>query len=118
MNHNHYSFGLTALLMFICQSLSAHDFEVDGIYYTYLSQEDKTVSVTYRGDDRFAHTKNYSGNVVIPATVTYQGMTYSVTSIGEDAFYKCTGLDEHQDSEQLDEHRPICFQKLHRLVEH
>ena len=92
MNHNHYSFGLTALLMFICQSLSANDFKVDGIYYTYLSQSDKTVSVTYRGIAYFDNRKDYSGNVVIPPTVTYQGMTYSVTSIGDNAFRGCTEL--------------------------
>ena len=92
MNHNHYSFGLTALLMFICQSLSAHDFDVDGIYYTYLSQEDKTVAVSRKETDYFENTKDYSGNVVIPESVTYEGTTYSVTGIGKDAFYKCTGL--------------------------
>ena len=92
MNHNHYSFGLTALLMFICQSLSAHDFEVDGIYYTYLSESDKTVAVSRKERDYFENTKDYSGNVVIPESVTYEGTTYSVTGIGKDTFYKCTGL--------------------------
>jgi hypothetical protein len=93
MNHNHYSFGLTALLMFICQSLPAHDFKVDGIYYTYLSQSDKTVAVSSKYPEYFEYSKrDYSGNVVIPPTVTYQGMTYSVTSIGDNAFRNCTEL--------------------------
>lgn len=92
MNHNHYSFGLTALLMFICQSLPAHDFEVDGIYYTHLSESDKTVAVSRKETEYFENTKDYSGNVVIPESVTYEGTTYSVTGIGKDAFYKCTGL--------------------------
>lgn len=92
MNHNHYSFGLTALLMFICQSLPAHDFEVDGIYYTYLSQSDKTVAVSSKETAYFENSKDYSGNVVIPPTVTYQGMTYSVTSISGNAFRDCTEL--------------------------
>jgi hypothetical protein len=92
MNHNHYSFGLTALLMFICQSLSAHDFEVDGIYYTYLSQSDKTVAVSSKYPEYFENSEDYSGNVVIPPTVTYQGMTYSVTSISGNAFRGCTEL--------------------------
>lgn len=30
----------------------------------------------------------YSGNIIIPETITYNNTTYSVTSIGEDAFYK------------------------------
>ena len=33
-----------------------------------------------------------SGSVVIPSTVTYNGTTYSVTSIGESAYSGCSGL--------------------------
>ena len=33
-----------------------------------------------------------SGDVVIPSTIPYNGTTYSVTSIGESAFYGCSGL--------------------------
>ena len=61
----------------------AEDFVVDGIYYNILSSDDKTVEVT---------TGNYSGDVTIPATVTYEGSEYRVTSIGKDAFYECDGL--------------------------
>ncbi|MCQ2278802.1 MAG: leucine-rich repeat domain-containing protein [Bacteroidales bacterium] len=35
---------------------------------------------------------NLTGALVIPATVTYNGTTYTVTSIGGDAFYGCSGL--------------------------
>lgn len=34
----------------------------------------------------------YSGDIVIPEKVTYNGVECSVTSIGEDAFYYCTSL--------------------------
>ena len=86
------TFWLTALLMLVCQSLSAHDFEMGGIYYNYLSKTNKTVAVSYKGNEYYSYSNEYSGNVVIPTTVTYQGTTYSVTSIGESAFYYCTGL--------------------------
>ncbi len=33
-----------------------------------------------------------SGDVVIPSTIPYNGTTYRVTSIGENAFYGCSGL--------------------------
>ena len=33
-----------------------------------------------------------SGDVVIPSSVEYNGTTYSVTSIGDSAFYHCSGL--------------------------
>ena len=68
----------------------AYDFEADGIYYNILSLDDKTVAVTYEsfsGGD-------YSGDVVIPATVTHNGTEYRVTTIDDYAFYKCTGLTE------------------------
>ena len=61
----------------------AEDFVVDGIYYNILSSDDKTVEVT---------TGNYSGDVTILATVTYEGSEYRVTAIGDKAFYFCTGL--------------------------
>ncbi len=34
----------------------------------------------------------YSGEVVIPESVKHEGAAYSVTSIGEAAFYECSGL--------------------------
>jgi|GEM_PF-4845547 len=34
----------------------------------------------------------YSGDIVIPSTVGYEGKTYSVTSIGWGAFERCTSL--------------------------
>ncbi len=34
----------------------------------------------------------YQGNIVIPSSVSHNGISYSVTSIGDWAFYGCTGL--------------------------
>lgn len=70
----------------------AHDFEVDGIYYRYTSSTDKTVSVSFRGDRYNDYSNEYTGSVVIPSSVTYGGTTYSVTSIGYEAFRYCSGL--------------------------
>ena len=68
---------------------TAHDFEVDGIYYKINGNE---ATVTYKGSYETVYENEYSGFVVIPATVTYNGTTYPVTSIGDKAFYECTGL--------------------------
>ena len=38
------------------------------------------------------NSSDISGSVVIPSTVTYNGTTYSVTSIGYNAFEGCSGL--------------------------
>ena len=72
----------------------AHDFEVDGIYYNYLDKTAKTVEVTYKGSNSGLYYNEYTGSVTIPSSVTYSGTTYSVTSIGSDAFYGCSGLTE------------------------
>lgn len=71
----------------LCTAVSAYDFEVDGNYYNITSSSDLTVSVTY-----YSYSDENSGSVVIPEKVTYNGKEYSVTSIGERAFYECSGL--------------------------
>ena len=66
----------------------AYDFQVNGIAYI---SSGSTASVT-----QFAHDgsngNHYNGSVVIPSTVTYNGTTYCVTSIGSYAFQSCSGL--------------------------
>ena len=78
-------FLLTSIASLLCSiTISAHDFEVDGIYYNITSSTDNTVMVSdYRGDAK---------SVTIPTRVTYNGETYKVTSIGYRAFYGCSGL--------------------------
>ena len=71
---------------------SAHNFEVKGIYYNITSATDLTVSVTFRGSSYDSYSNEYSGAVTIPSTVTYNSKTYSVTSIGRNAFYGCSNL--------------------------
>ena len=74
------------LILTLCSlSLWAYDFEVDGIYYNILADKTNEVEVT-NGPSR------YTGSVTIPYTVTYNGITYSVTSIGDGAFGYCSGL--------------------------
>ncbi len=86
-----------------CLSAIAADFTVDGIYYT------------ISGSNVSVASGAYTGAITIPASVTYNSITYpvtaignmafascsnltsvsipsSVTAIGNDAFYRCTGL--------------------------
>ena len=77
---------LLVLLLFSTSSALAYDCKVDGIYYD-LNKTDKTASVT-----KGIYIGIYSGNIIIPETIAYNNATYSVTSIGESAFYCCTGL--------------------------
>ena len=76
----------TALLLLCTTVATAHDFEVGGIYYNITDATNKTVEVTYKAGC------SYAGCVVIPESVTYNDDTYSVTSIGNTAFYECTEL--------------------------
>ena len=73
-------------------ALWAEDFEVDGIYYNILTDKTNEVEVTFRGSDYDSYSNEYSGSVTIPSTVTYNGITYSVTSIGYSAFDGCSSL--------------------------
>ena len=71
---------------------SAYDFEVDGIYYNVTDEANSAVEVTFKGKEYSSYSNEYSGDVVIPASVSCNGKNYSVTSIGEYAFYCCYGL--------------------------
>ena len=84
---------LSTLLLLAVTTLSwAYDFEVDGIYYS-KNSDGTSVAVTYGfwpwydSDDR-----SYSGNVIIPSSVTYDSTTYRVTGIHSYAFQDCFGL--------------------------
>ncbi len=57
--------------------------EVNGV--NYIIGEDNTVSLT-------SNNIKYSGDFQIPTKVTYNGKSYSVTSVGESAFNGCSGL--------------------------
>ena len=69
----------------------ASNTQVDGIWYD-LNESNKTATVTYRGNYYDSYSNEYSGSVVIPSSVTYNGVTYSVTSVGGCAFSECTSL--------------------------
>ena len=75
------------VVLFATTCLWAHDFEVNGIYYNYLNENN--VEVTY---SHFSNAEKYSGEVIIPSTITYNRTTYNVTSIGERAFSRCSSL--------------------------
>ncbi|MBQ8270711.1 MAG: leucine-rich repeat protein [Bacteroidaceae bacterium] len=77
----------TALLLLCNTLISAQDFEADGIFYNITDATAKTVEVT---DCPSGY--EYSNAVSIPSTVTHNGTTYSVTSIGNFAFAYCTAV--------------------------
>ena len=92
MKNIYFKHLFTALLLLCATAVVAHDFEVGGIYYNITSTTDFTVGVTYRGNYSSQYSNEYTGSVVIPESVIYNGSTYSVTSIGDGAFGDCSGL--------------------------
>ena len=96
-------FALVAALA-CTQGVSAYDFEVEGIYYNINGDE---VSVTYHDYSQIQvtgssgyywfeyHYNYYAGyrdQVIIPETVTYNDVTYTVTEIGAHAFEECSEM--------------------------
>lgn len=85
MKPTHFSRYLKfALFLAILCSFSfayAYDFQSNGIYYNITSTN--TVEVTYK-DNNYG---SYNGDVIIPNTVTRNNKTYTVTTIGDKAFY-------------------------------
>ena len=92
MKKNYIKHLFTALLLLCATVANAHDFEVGGIYYNITSSIDKTVEVAYKGMFVSGYTNEYTGDIVIPESVIYNGTNYSVTNIGYSAFYGCPGL--------------------------
>ena len=76
------------LLFIVCLPLwaKAEKVQIDGIWYNLVEKALNTAEVTY------ADNYKYSDDVFIPSAIKYNGQTYEVTAIGEDAFYKCKNL--------------------------
>lgn len=84
------------ILLFFCLLLStltasAYYAKIGEVCYN-LDSSTHQATVTYYNMFDEQNYYSYSGNVVIPATVTYNSVTYSVTSIGDDAFADCSDL--------------------------
>lgn len=60
--------------------------KIGDLYYD-LYSTDNTAAVTSPSS-----LSEYSGDIIIPSSVTYEGITYNVTYIKSYAFRNCTGL--------------------------
>ena len=87
------SFLLALIAAMLPQLASAYDFMVDGLAYI-INEDGTSVTVTWQNNASYPDP-NYTdlnGDLVIPESVTYNGITYSVTSIDEGSFTCCSGL--------------------------
>ena len=85
---------LTMLMSIASTKASAHDIAVENadgvtIYYNWINSNQ--LAVSFKGGS-FQSANSYSGAVVIPESVEYEGKTYKVTEIGKAAFYSCQNI--------------------------
>lgn len=72
---------MTFLLPIVANAFSG-EVEIDGIKY-YIVTKARSAEV---------RANNYSGDVVIPSSVTYEGVVCNVEKIGDKAFHKCNEI--------------------------
>lgn len=88
----HYLYLKTLLLLLLLAgtaiTASAYSFYKDGIYYTKTSSTTVKVTGDFETDMPCGaiSSTDYSGEVIIPRQVTYNGVTYTVDGIGDHAF--------------------------------
>ena len=92
--------AMLVLTFILASAASAHAYDFSTVcntgqtlYYNILS--DSTVAVTYPNYSNESYYHGYikpSGTLQIPATVSHGGSSYRVISLGNNAFYSCTGL--------------------------
>lgn len=87
------------LILLLCACLSfvskAVTFDVDGLRYEILSQEDQTVELAIKPKSiSYPTYSTYSGDITIPSEVVFNGRAYKVVAIGNHAFSNCYSLGE------------------------
>ena len=87
MKHNFIKLLAVLMAAFIPAGASAQYFEVGGIVYGVTQGQTAEVQPYY-----YLLDNPYSGAVTIPETVEHDGTTYTVTSLGDEAFYDCGGV--------------------------
>ncbi len=82
--------SLATILLVAISSFAYYDAKIGGIYYLLWGGDNASVTSysDYYPDNKYA----YSGNVIIPEKVTYNGKTYNVKAIANYAFMNCSQL--------------------------
>lgn len=80
-----------ALCVIPALSANAYDVEDNGIYYT-LNRKTGTASVTWLAHYDSSNAEAYKGDVVVPESISVDGVDYPVTAVASRAFYMCSEL--------------------------
>ncbi len=85
-------FVISVFLLSMVTLLSvASGISVNGLWYEF-DEESKTAMVTFKGTKWDEYSEEYKNDVEVPETVICKGVTYRVTSIGNEAFRGCVGM--------------------------
>ena len=77
-------FFLLAFALSVASNVFAEEVQIDGLWYNLSGTTAKVI--------KYKNNVKYSGDIVIPNTVSYDNTDYNVTSIGDGAFRDCSGL--------------------------
>lgn len=83
-------FGVVVSLLLTLNAMAA--FEVDGLYYSVISEDEKTVKVEPSNGTGLGGNYSTLTNCTIPETIEYKGSPYTVTTIAYNAFNNATNL--------------------------
>lgn len=92
---------LTLILFSTITEALAYDFVVNGIYYNFSGDKARVTYIDYTtwdtnhnvtGEYCYNYHNKYKDYIIIPETVTYDGFSYVVTSIGAHAFSNCSSI--------------------------
>ena len=77
---------LLAFMLSMTASAFAVEQQIGGLWYDLISKTKGATVLKWKNDTR------YKGDVVIPETVSYNGVTYPVTAFAAEAFKICTEM--------------------------
>lgn len=78
------SFYITLLMLSFASVIKASDFKEGALYYTILSEDNAICRV-----DKAPSDAPYSGDIVVPETVTHNGKTYAIKNLDSNPFEGC-----------------------------
>lgn len=80
-----------AILLLASLIANAEKVKIGDLYYI-LDETNKTAEVASKYNYRPSNSDYVSGDLIIPSSIEVNGSEYTITSIGEEAFYECNGL--------------------------
>lgn len=89
--HNSKIILVFLIMCLVIPSVMSAKTKIGDLYYN-LDSSTLTAEVTYYYYNSTSNRNYVSGELTIPETVEYDGKSYSITSVGDYAFYNCSGL--------------------------